>query len=700
MPQSIGPGAFLPRGRLPFERRSVRCLAGWLLLWGVPRPATAQAGTPLAQDTITGHFIDSVVVDSPLPDPLVPIVQWIFQRPSWVMIAGIVLGAIAGAVLLAVLWRRRVALARWLGTRERAVKLGMVGGLGAVLLLMVGSGVAGYDYMMHDNDFCKGCHIFVPSGQAFVKPDTGTYLLVNAVEGAHDSLGCHACHPFEIKAQTRELFYWIADRPEDVPPHAKVPRQTCEACHVTGDAKDTWQRVASTAGHRVHLESDSSSLKDVACLTCHARTAHRFQPADTTCAQRGCHLTDEVKINLGRMAVRFAPANLDPNEEKLYCNSCHQFTAEAQFVTLDSASNSLRPGEGQCLGCHEMRTLLAEFDPAKDPHSGTCGMCHNPHTDVKPVDAMKSCADAQCHGDWREVKFHGGAAHRKVAQRCETCHQPHAARVDASDCTGCHTLVRKGGARLKPPLPFDTTQALQQTIRLVEPGRSRGQGDAPPPDDPVDTSLGPAASPTDTFSHQRHRRLACITCHTTTSPTRTLTFEPPRGCQICHHQRPSRSECSACHQSSELAQAAPVTVSVSVPRHAPRGRDVPFGHETHAKVSCMDCHTTPVSLAPEPAAASCTACHEPHHIAGMDCASCHRTPRIAEAHAPPIDAHRACDQCHTARTVAALAPTRSFCLACHGDETDHYSDRECSVCHLQASPEVYRSRLTGSGSGP
>jgi hypothetical protein len=297
------------------------------------------------------------------------------------------------------------------------------------------------------------------------------------------------------------------------------------------------------------------------------------------------------------------------------------------------------------------------------------------------------------------VVFHVGAAHKKVAQRCETCHQPHAARVDASDCTGCHESIRKGGGKLKPPLPFDTTKALQQTFRLVEPGRSRGRGDAPP-DDPVETSIAPAASPTDTFSHKEHRRLTCITCHTTTSPTRRLTFEPPRGCQICHHQRPASSECSTCHESSELSEPDLVTVSVSVPKEPPRSREVPFVHQEHAKVACVDCHTTRVSLEPEPPVATCTACHEEHHVAQRDCASCHRTAQIVEAHAPPIDAHQACDQCHTERTVAALEPTRSFCLACHGSETDHYAEKECAVCHLQTSPEAYRARLTSRGKGP
>jgi hypothetical protein len=204
-------------------------------------------------------------------------------------------------------------------------------------------------------------------------------------------------------------------------------------------------------------------------------------------------------------------------------------------------------------------------------------------------------------------------------------------------------------------------------------------------------------SPSDTFSHREHRQLTCITCHTTTSPTRKLTFEPPRGCQICHHQRPASSECAACHESTELAAPEPVTISVAVPRTPARSREVPFVHEQHTKVACIDCHTTKVKLEPGAEAARCTACHAEHHAAGQDCASCHRTSAIAGAHAPPIDAHRACDECHTERTVAALTPTRSFCLACHGTETDHYAEKECALCHLQASPEAYRSRLTSAG---
>ena len=660
----------------------------------VQSPA-AQDSMIRAGDSLTGRLVDSVVVRSPLPDPLIPIVQWIFQQPSWVMIGGIVLGAIVAAVMLMLIWRRRKRIATWLATRDRGVKLTLGLAVGAVLLLIVGSGLKATDYVMNDNDFCRGCHIFVPSGQIFVHPDTGTYLLVNKVEGAHDSLSCHACHPFSVKAQSKELLYWILARPDQIPPHAKVPRTICEDCHVQGDAKKTWQRIASTAGHRTHLESDSSDLKEVQCLTCHARTAHRFQPADTTCAQKGCHLTDEVEIKLGRMAARFDPVAMKPlpNEEQLYCNSCHQFTAEAQFVSLDSAAGTLRPGESQCLGCHEMRRLLDTFDPDKDPHGGSCGMCHNPHTDAKPKDALKSCAESGCHANWRNVPFHVGAAHRKVGERCATCHQPHSARVDASDCTGCHQEVGKSGGRMRAPVPFDTTKALKQSLRLVDPGRSKGQGDSPPPDDPPGESIMVTLSPSDTFSHQRHRQLACLTCHNTSSRRNELTFERPRGCQICHHQAPARSDCSTCHESAELESARPVTVQVAVPDHAPRPRPVIFEHSVHGDVACAQCHTTAVSLAPDPKAQACVACHDDHHAAQTTCASCHRTAQIIEAHAAPVDAHAGCAECHAQSTVTKLSPQRTFCLTCHASTVDHYAPKECSQCHLLSSPEAYQAHL-------
>ena len=127
------------------------------------------------------------------------------------------------------------------------------------------------------------------------------------------------------------------------------------------------------------------------------------------------------------------------------------------------------PGQQQCLGCHEMQKVLADFDPARDPHGGKCGTCHNPHEQKAPTDARATCTTAACHGNWRDEPFHVGENHKAVATQCVTCHVPHRARVDASDCVGCHTSVRSGG-KLRPPLPFDTTQALRRT-RISEAPR-------------------------------------------------------------------------------------------------------------------------------------------------------------------------------------------------------------------------------------
>ncbi|HEU5169261.1 MAG TPA: hypothetical protein VFU46_01915 [Gemmatimonadales bacterium] len=654
-------------------------------------------------DSVTGRFVDSVVVRSPLPDPLVPVVQWLFQKPEWVMVGGIVLAAIVALALLVFLWPRRRAIVARLATPQRGVKLALAGAVG-VLLLLAGTGVKAYDFMMHDNDFCAGCHIFVPSGQVFVRPDTGTYLLVNKQEGKHDTLECHACHPFSIKRQTKTLVAWMVARPDEVPPHGKVPRDICEQCHVTGPAKDTWKRITTTAGHRTHLEPDSLVRKGVACLTCHARTAHRFQPADTTCAQQGCHFTDSIRIQLGRMTARFDPGQPLPNEEQLYCNSCHQFTADAQFLAPDSALGLLRPSSRQCFTCHEMRTLLVTFDPAREPHGGSCGMCHNPHTDPKPVTALKSCVDAQCHADWRDVEFHTGASHRKVAERCETCHESHSARVDASNCVGCHKWVRYGSKRrLRPPLPFDTTEALRQTS-WRQPSRGLvvllagwRQGVPPPQAHPRGSRPDVSASPSDTFPHERHSRLACLTCHDLRAKGRRLTFEAPRGCQICHHQRPAKADCAACHQADELAATRPVQMAVAVPRHDRRRRTVQFNHAAHDTLACTSCHVTPVTLAPADSVRTCAGCHEKHHAQSRDCAACHRTARITPPHELPVQAHVACDACHTPATVARLVPTRSFCLACHKPQQDHYPPRECSACHFQRSPAELQPKLHRGG---
>jgi hypothetical protein len=658
-----------------------------VLLSGLGGPTVSGAG-PLQQ---------IAVGPPPLPGGVAAVLRFFFNLPQWFQIAGFVVGVGVAAAMLWILWRSRAVLIRWLMSRPRSVKIGLAAAVAVAALAGAGFSAVSYGYIEHNNGFCTGCHVMTRPFQRFAG-------------SKHDSLSCHACHQQSMFANMRQLYLWVAERPQSIGKHAKVPTRVCAGCHVRGDAKESWQRVASTAGHRVHLESDSSALKNVQCVTCHGLEVHRFVPVDSTCAQSGCHVT--VRITLAKMST----------QTDAHCALCHRFTADVPLLaTRDSARGTLVPRMQQCFSCHQMQAVLAQFDPARDPHRGTCGVCHNPHTQKTAADAAQTCASAKCHADWRSRPFHVGKNHVAVAQNCTLCHVPHDARVDASDCAGCHAAVkqRRGGHGLNPPLPFDTTAALKRVSRLDGgPGDVLARGSPSPgrggpsalDDPPWPAALHPPAAPAppppvvraaaaaDTFPHDRHKKLPCLTCHTSNQRRNRLTFLPPRGCQICHHQAPQTSDCGTCHATAALAVES-VTVEVNVAGRPRREHSAGFEHATHKSVRCAACHTTPVSLAPGASVAACAACHDDHHAAGRRCGACHAggSPDVRAAHAPPVEGHVACDACHPPAVVARLVPDRLLCLTCHTKQTDHYTKQDCTVCHFGASPPSFQHRLRQAG---
>lgn len=214
-------------------------------------------------------------------------------------------------------------------------------------------------------------------------------------------------------------------------------------------------------------------------------------------------------------------------------------------------------------------------------------------------------------------------------------------------------------------------------------GASAGQGAV------ASTTAAP-----DSFPHARHTTLACLECHETGAGHGRLTFEPPRGCALCHHQAPTPDTCGRCHRSEEYGAVKRATVTVTVPGREPNPRPVDFLHSKHVTRTCTECHTTPVTLAPSSATAQCQECHSEHHASGPTCSTCHRIADPKLEHRSPNFDHQRCDVCHTAQSVARLTPTRAFCSTCHVPKsTDHYDARECTVCHFLAEPAAYRPRL-------
>lgn len=179
------------------------------------------------------------------------------------------------------------------------------------------------------------------------------------------------------------------------------------------------------------------------------------------------------------------------------------------------------------------------------------------------------------------------------------------------------------------------------------------------------------------FDHRRHERIACDRCHGTGEQHRTMLVRTEQDCRACHHDAARASECTACHERSELPEpgTVPVSLELSVWQGG-RPRDLRFGHVLHGRVECRNCHGTPVTLEMD---RTCGSCHEDHHTAAADCESCHVSPRPG---AHDASAHLSCSGggCHDARAVPGVA-SRGLCLTCHPQQRTHEPAGDCGRCH-------------------
>ncbi len=520
--------------------------------------------------------------------------------------------------------------------------------VGAFTALVVSASVAGYrqwNYMQHDNRFCTTCHLMVDPFQRFSR-------------SVHAKLECHNCHEGRVPEQLHQLWLTVVERPNAIGRHARVPNQVCARCHISGDST-RWKIIAATAGHRVHLESRDPRLKAMRCVECHGVSLHEFAPVDRTCLQSGCH--DQNTIHLGRMA----------RLTDLHCTTCHNFLAEAPGVAVDSLGQPLTPRAAQCLSCHAMQGKITGLDVARDPHQGVCGDCHNPHTQSSPQDV--SCTNAGCHGNWRSVSFHVGVPH---PDRCTTCHQPHNWRVDGANCVRCHanipreTPTRRVAATIRTSLKAPTAVADFASLGGMMVWDTGGESQAP--------ARAPAGRVR--FSHGDHRGEACSSCHSSRVQHGQLLIKSAADCQRCHHSGPGRDRCVTCHDAASPASAALQTQQTFrlAAGQVTVTRRLPFDHQRHRSIACLQCHTTPVSRAPDGAA--CATCHASHHTPAANCVACHGGANALTVHRVTDHPNCATAACHGQR-AANLPPSRDMCLMCHTAQTRHAPGKVCEQCH-------------------
>jgi hypothetical protein len=552
-----------------------------------------------------------------------------------------------------------------LADRFRTLPTGLkvVAGVAVVAVVAVGSVLLyqTYEYVEHDNQFCLQCHLMRDPFERFAR-------------SAHRDLGCKACHRPNIIERSTMGLAQVIERPDEIRVHAHVPNSVCAECHIDGDP-ERWRHVASTAGHRIHLESNDPTLSGFQCVECHSTGVHEFAPTDRTCGQAGCH--EATTIQLGRMA-----------DLTIHCATCHEFTAPvAQTALPTEVATSLRPQAAECMSCHQMRLLLTDFPP-DEPHGAVCGACHNPHTQETPRQAVQTCGTAGCHERPAELTpFHRGLG-IGVLEDCLACHEAHDFRIPhgGTECLACHSDIyldappRVGTPTAAVP-PWAPARPLvaggSGPVRLVSARHTPAQ-QVPPA-----TAARPAIPDTLRFWHAQHRGVECTACHSTRDAHGRVTVTSLRDCRACHHVEPVATPCAQCHDRAAVRRLSTTVSRVMDIRvgtlNRPR-RTLPFDHAQHLRYDCQQCHTE--GLARSAAAVNCAGCHQEHHQANVSCMSCHPEPR-AGAH--DLASHAGCagSGCHDAApaSVQAVPRTRDFCLACHQTQVDHRPGRNCVACH-------------------
>ncbi len=625
----------------------------------------------------------TVPLQAPSAEPAARLFRFLFSTvPQWVQLAGILIGVPVGLIVAWLAWKNRLALIAWFKSRSRGYRIALVSAFAVVSLSGAGTGLVGYHYMMHDNDFCQSCHIMDTAWNRFQV-------------SAHKSLTCHDCHRQPIWVSSIELYWWVLERRMAVPAHDKVPTKVCAECHMQTVGDSSRKNVMLTAGHVVHLKSDSSALRNVQCTTCHGRDFHKFTPNNATCAQSGCH-TDK-KVKLGAMSTAGF----------MHCTVCHSFRNRVKDTTdVAKASKSMSPTSIQCYGCHEMTDRMKKFDLTSDPHRGGCGTCHNPHKQAEPKDALKSCATAQCHASADTLTaFHRGLGGHSLDD-CSTCHKPHSWKVKGNECLACHKNIYTDRPSLKKssapaPMrdaPVKHAQAWDATPVPPPGGPSAEESVTDPsadvaiaplpevvpepasPSAPQGTPQGAplASAPKDStlFPHSRHKNVPCTDCHATDATHGGVKVTKPDGCRSCHHATTQKVVCATCHEKGlKGARSVDVSMHITARKDPVVQRTLRFEHTRHAKLECAKCHDNTTTRKPK---VTCNSCHSDHHEPQRECTSCHTSARTGHDRT----AHEGCSTCHVSPAAARLTASRTLCLSCHEKQKTHEPAGDCASCHL------------------
>ena len=263
---------------------------------------------------------------------------------------------------------------------------------------------------------------------------------------------------------------------------------------------------------------------------------------------------------------------------------------------------------------------------------------------------------------------------------CATCHAEDAS-PRLSDCSGCHVSYSPEVAgAVSAPEHWRAVSPAPMILKRPTPNLS--------------------------FSHSRHSKTPCASCHGGAAAPRMPLMQE---CASCHDGKAADATCSSCHPSS---RGGPITTSFSDPmtgdtvrltptdhtvdwiaRHGPISRTQPDACATcHVESSCSDCHqargakplvvhppnyTAIHSVAARADEANCRDCHDTQTFCGA-CVTA--SARVWQApNRPPARRTFHPPGWRDADHGPAARRNIDDCASCH-------QERDCVSCHQGVNP--------------
>lgn len=231
---------------------------------------------------------------------------------------------------------------------------------------------------------------------------------------------------------------------------------------------------------------------------------------------------------------------------------------------------------------------------------------------------------------------------------------------------------------------------------------------------PKTSIIYPKSTGAITFSHQKHAKTACVTCHTqATQSTKTAQSLMPtmQVCASCHTSdkssaKPKLNQCAGCHQNYSITTTKTITTPKDwrTVRPAPMTPTRPkahlkFNHKKHLKHStnaaqtqrlCVQCHNTTTTHTSMPNGQSCASCHNGQIIKNQ-CSTCHLQQKNGRLQTQFTSTTPT--KTKTTQTTLKLKPDNhtvdwikrhgaisrmdgNSCMSCHAQTT-------CTSCHQQ-----------------